>query len=85
MNTMLQNLLQAKSNPHVFYPVLIGCLLRIGISLLYVWVPTHKDQIDQTKKMVDPLITALLSYSTLAAARSGPATPDNTTQPTQTK
>lgn len=84
MNVLLQNLLQAKSNPHVFWPLAAALGLRFGLALANIWFPAHVDQLAQTKKMVDPAITTLISYATLAAANSGPGKPPTNPTDTQT-
>lgn len=75
MNQLLQNLLQAKSNPHVFWPVVLALGARFAMPILMIWFPTHKEQLLQTKQYIDPAITTLISYATLAAANSGPQPP----------
>ena len=85
MNKIVSNLLQAKDNPHVFWPLLLAVIFRVGLQVVFalinIWSPGHAAQIAQTQALIEPydkdIIQFLTFYGTLAAAKSGPDKPQN--------
>jgi hypothetical protein len=89
MNTLITNLLQARNNPHVFWPVAIVIALRVGMQVFFkamdIYAPHLQGQNAAMQDMLEPyvkdLTSALQGYATVAAATSGPAAPPLTTPP----
>jgi hypothetical protein len=81
MNQLLQNLLQAKNNPHVLWPVVAVMGLRVGMQVFFramdIYVPHLQGQNSAMQDMLEPYIKDLTSllqgYATVAAATTGPA------------
>lgn len=94
MNKLLTNLAQAKSNPHVFWPLIVAAALRIVPPLVFkaldIYAPQLVGKDAMMQDMLEPYlrdaIQALTSYGGLAAATApAPANqppPPTTTNPT---
>lgn len=89
MNQILSNIAQAKSNPHVFWPVVIAAAVKVLTQIVFeaidIYAPGLKGQNAAMQDMLSPYLNDLYQFATgyaaLAASTSGPVPPPSQPQP----